>query len=68
MKRNRNNLERHSVSNKTNSCKYNNINKIIITAVTKNTSSNRSVFSKRQFNTDTYHTRTCIATENTSGS
>ena len=38
----------------------NNINKII-TAMTKNTSSNRSAFSQRQFNVDTYHNSTCIA-------
>ena len=31
--------------------------------MTKTTSSNRSAFSKRQFNADTYHNSTCIAAE-----
>ena len=48
--------------------KNNNINKMIITAMTKNTSSDRSVFSQLQFNSDTYHSSTWIAAESTSGS
>ena len=45
--------------------KNNNINKIIITAMTKNTSSNRSAFLNVQFNTDTYHSSNFIAAEST---
>ena len=33
--------------------------------MTKNTSSNRSAFSQRQLNADTYHSSTGIATEST---
>ena len=43
--------------------KNNSSNKIIITAVTKDISSNRSALSQRQFNADTYHNSTSIAPE-----
>ena len=33
--------------------------------MTKNTSSNRSVFAQRKFNADTYHNTTNIAAEST---
>ena len=56
----------NNVFNKANSCKYkknNNINKI--TAITKNTSSNRPAFTQRQLSADSYHNSTCIAAKST---